>query len=389
MTSGWRPSTADILDLNGVPRRFDDFRFELVDTRNRPLGELHPDLDRNPTVTWDSTRDVHGSLDGFYISSDEMDDVNTSTDRVRVWMHLQNGVRYSLGVFLWADSSLPLRPWGYERQGTLLDKTYILESFEIVNGLSLPRKELPLSWVMRSLRTFPEFRQDTRIDPDWSDDPEAKAVLWILVALGEEAASKELGAPVNWQPGASLLSVYNDVMGLCGYLPVHANQNGTIILHNAPDIQRAPATLSYDIESGRMIEGSISRADDKLSAVDRVVVYDSSANSSPIRGEWNAPSSSPYSAAARGWSKSKVVSRTGLSNRAEANREAKRIGELLIKAGNWIEWQSPADPRHVPYNILNVLGERWVEVSRKIGCRAGDPMSHRALKIYADEEAAL
>lgn len=385
--SGWRPTTDMLLELVDTPRRFDDFRFELVDTRNRRLGDVHPDLEKKPGVNWDTRRAVHRSLDNFHVPADEMADVNILTDRVRVWMRLQNGAQFSLGVFLWGDATEPQRPWGPELDGTLYDKTHILDQ-AIPNAISLGRGETPLVYARRSVRTYPEFSDQHFIEPDYRSDYESNLIGWTIASIGLEAAEKELNSPITWQPGTHNLEVLNDIMGLVTYMPVHCDRHGTLILRNAPLIQTMPVELTYSLARGRMIEDSIVRAPDYISAPNHVVVYDGSANSTPVRGEWFAPPTAPYSVQNRGYRKTVHETRTGLSNRTEADREAKRIGEWLVKAGDWIEWSSPADPRHDAYDILSVLGEKWMEVSWALPCVAGEPMTHRALKIYPDEEAA-
>lgn len=384
--SGWRPSAADLLDLIGVGRRFDTFEFELVDGRNRHLGNVFPDLERNPTVTHDTTREVHRSLDNFYLTTADQAQVNTQTDRVRVWMVLQNGARFSVGVFLWTDSNLPRRPWGYEREGTLLDKTNLLDH-EIGSNVSLSRSKLILDSAISQIQVVPEFNDTSFvIDSDYRDAYEQGAVMWELARIGIEGVEREFNAPASWRIGSSRLTMLNGMMGLVHYMPVHADRNGTLILTYAVDIDGVQPDLFYSLDNGRIIEHSINRADDLLTAPNKVTVYDTSANNAPAKGVWTAPASAPYSLANRGFYRTKVVGRSGMATSSEAAREAKRIAQWLIAAGDWIEWDGPADPRHDAYDVVSVLDEKWLEVAWTLPCVGGSPMRHRALKVYPDED---
>lgn len=383
----WVPTTARLLDRDKTPRRFDDYRFELVDRRNRRLGDIHPDLGRNPTITMDTTRIVHRSLDGFYLPATELHGVNVLTDRVRVWMTLQNGDEKSLGVFLWADGNEPLRPWGYEKEGKLLDKTHMLDQPNIW-PISLGRDNLVLEFAQYLLTFHPEFDPSYEMPADWriAEFAEQQWVQAVIIYCGEDEAGRVLGTPVAWQGSTHILVILNDLMRLVGYLPVHCDENGTLQMRPAPELTYyTKPELYYSLENNRMIEQSINRASDLLSAPNCVVVTEASGNSSPIIGVWHAPSNATYSAAKRGFINAVTYNVHGLGTKANAERIAKMIGQWLLKAGDWIEWQGPADPRHGAYDVLSVLDEKWIEVSWKLPLRAGDPMSHRARKVYTEE----
>jgi hypothetical protein len=383
--SGWRPTTAALLDLRDIPRRFDDFRFEVVDRLNHKIGEVQPDLDRNPTVTWDTQRAVQRSLDSFYLPASVQNEINPHTDRIRPVMVLQNGAEFNLGVFLWTDSQRPHRSWGLEREGTLLDRTFVLDQ----PGpwpQSVPKDRTVLQWVTGYLEWFPEFRGIYDITPGYADNWEAATLLHHIVQFGEEMTSRIFRAPVTWSAGTTTLRMFNDVMSLVNYLPVYCTRDGMLTFKAAPSLDTSPATLFYSHSSGRMIEESIVESDDLLTVPNMIFVYETSANSSMIWGVWHAPAEAPYSEANRGFRVSKVVPMTGLANNDEATQVAHRISEWSIKAGSWIQWKGPADPRHDAFDILNIQGEKWLEVSWKLPCVTGQPMDHKALKVYAHVE---
>jgi hypothetical protein len=385
IVSGWRPSTQALLDLVDVPRRFDDFRFDVVDHRNRKIGEVHPDLERKPAVTWDTKRAVHRSLDSFYLPSDEQNDIDVITDRIRPFMVLQNGAEYSLGVFLWTDSQQPRRPWGLEREGTLLDRTYVLDQ-EGPWPQSIPKDRSVLQWVIEFLHWFPEFEDIFAIEPGHGDNLGAKVIQWVVATMSPEDASRTLNAPVTWPIASHTLKMFNDIMALLTYKPVHCDRDGTLQFRYATPLELIEPSLDYSLTNGRMIEQSIVQSTDKLNVPNRVFVYETSINSSMIWGEWWVPSPAPYSVNRRRYLITKSIAMTGLRNADEATAAARRYSEWLIKAGDWIEWSGPADPRHDVYDVLRVLGEKWLEVSWKLPCVAGEPMTHKALRVYTSQE---
>jgi hypothetical protein len=383
--SGWRPTTAALLDLIGVPRRFDDFRFDVVDRLNRTIGQVQPDLEKVPTVTWDTRRAVHRSLDNFYLPTDQQNDINPLTDRIRPYMILQNGAEFSLGVFLWTDAQRPHRPWGLEREGTLLDRTFVLDQ----PGpwpQSIPQDRTVLQWLVGYLEWFPEFRGIFDIPPGYGDNWEAAWILHHIVLLGEEVVSRIINAPVNWAANTSTLKMFNDIMALVNYLPVHCNRDGMLTFRPAAPLDSIQPAVFYSTLNGRMIEDTIVESNDLLTVPNRVFVYETTANSQVIWGEWLAPATAPYSEANRGFQVTKVIAQTGLHTNDIATMVARRASEWLIKAGFWIEWKGPADPRHDAYTVLTAEGDKVLEVYWRLPCVSGQPMDHKGLKVYAHQE---
>lgn len=391
--SFWRP-THDALVNMDVPRRFDSFRFDVVDMRNNPIGTVHPQLDKTPTVSWDTTRAVHRSLDNFYLDASEANLIDPFRDRIRPWMVMQDGTEHSLGVFLYSDSSEPRRSWGYERQGQLLDKTSILDNKRPF-AESIPTNRIVLQWVLEILNEFPEFADRIRIQPGYGDNWEAAVALVTLVTQGPEAAARQLRAPVTWAAESTTLKIFNDIMQLVTYLPVHCNRNGTLRLVDAPDLASLPGKIDYSVEAGSMYPESIVKSTDQLTAPNMVFVYETSVNSGVMWGVWHAPAAAPYSEANRGYTKAFTKAMSGLDDPHEANLVAKHISEWIVKAGDWVEWQGPANPMHDAYTMLNLfldvapdplLDDRWMEVAWKLPCVAGQPMSHKALRVYANQD---
>src|SRR5690606_16740578 len=108
------PTATQILNLENVRQRTDSFRFELCDKDLKPTGGLHPDFSQRPTLQNDTSNSRSRRRQNLKLFPDEAQDVNPLTDRVRVYMTLQDGTEYRLGTFMWADNSRPLREWGEE-----------------------------------------------------------------------------------------------------------------------------------------------------------------------------------------------------------------------------------------------------------------------------------
>src|SRR5690606_34350648 len=121
------PTATQILDLENVRQRTDSFRFELCDKNLKPIGELHPDFSQTPTIQNDTSNSSSRRLQNLKLFPDEEQDVNPLTDRVRVYMTLQDGTEYRLGTFMWADNSLTLLEWGEVNHSELVDLSFILD----------------------------------------------------------------------------------------------------------------------------------------------------------------------------------------------------------------------------------------------------------------------
>lgn len=356
----WTPTADDLLDLNGVRRRADRFRFELWQG-GQYAGDLSPDAARPPTVKVETSRASVRTLEGFYLPSGQLVDVNTVADRVRAVMALQDGTEYSLGWFMWGDDSQAIRGWGTERHSTLVDEGYRLDQeIDRTIGFAKGTNTLDMAAYLAS-----------------------QVIGADRIIIGFDSAA--LTTPPSFAIGTNRYQVMAELLASIGFLPPYFDRDNYLVLREAPDLtgDDLPApTLTYNA-GPRIVADSIVPSDLLLTAPNRYVVYESSGQGPAIAGSYNIADSAPHSIASRnGVVVPKTVSQTGLGSVAQANKAAKTLAQTDTEVFRLISWQSPADPRHDVWDRVTFLEEDWLETSWSIVCKSGGLMTHEARRVW-------
>ena len=357
----WAPTADDILDLDGVHRRADRFRFDLCDRELRPIGELHPDrMGSAATIENDSSNSTSRRLRGLRLLPDEAGDVNPISDRLRVYMVLQNGAEYRLGTFLWADANRPQRSWGQQQDADLVDMTYILDQ-QATQAFGWG-KGAQLAVIM----FFLVFRAGFRLED--------------VAVMGDAANHHSLASPMSWQPGTTWMQMLNDLGQLCGFASPWFDRDGRVHFDQPPDPElHTPAIPAY--ESGtRVVADSIVYSDDLLSAPNDFGVFDSGTDRI-IAGRYQLPVSAPHSFARRGFRVGLVESIQGLATQAQANKAALNLARTRSGAYEWLSFTSTADPRHDTWDVIEAFGQRWLETSWTLELRSGGLMTHTMRRV--------
>ena len=355
----WVPSTDDILNLNGVLRRADTFEFILCDRNLNPIGEIHPSVESTPSIDNDTSSNSARRLRGLRLLPNEQAAVNVLTDRLRVYMVLQNGERFLLGTFLWGDESRPLRSWGEEQHSELIDLSYILNQ-PTTRAYGWGRGAL-INIVMY----FIIFRAGFQLDD-------------VKIIGGE--SQRNLKEPLSWQPGAKWFDMLTDLGALVGFAPPWFDRYGLLHFDNAPDPQVAEAVIPPYDAGGRVIRDSIVNSSDLIKAPNEFAVFDSG-TSGMRTGRYTVPSSAPHSFANRGYHVGLVESVQGMATQAQANLAAKNLAVSKSVAYEWLNFQSTADPRHETYDIIDAFGKRWLETSWSLELKSGGSMSHTLRRV--------
>lgn len=357
-TSLWQPTDADLFD-GRVPRRADTFRFELLDREGTPIGEVYPDLGRNPRLVNNTSRRITRSLENLQLPASDMAQINTLSDRLRVTGILQNGSTFPLGTLLWADDSKPLRSWGQEHRSTLIDRMFLVDQ---PTGMTLGWGRGAGVGIIVAGILLPVLPAD---DLDFS---------------AFDAIS--LGAPVAWDASATRWQVVADIMKMIGFLPPYFDNNDRLVLRATPDPNVTAALLRYD-HGDRIWTDSIVETDDSLDAANRFIVTDTSGSKGPITGTFDVGDATPHSKANRGFHVVHVETMQGLASVAQAKAAARSLA-ISHRASNfrWVEFSSALDFRHDSWDVLNVLGDQVLETSWSMELRSGGEMKHEARAVY-------
>ena len=363
----WSPTTEQILDLDGVRRRSDRFEFELCDRDLKPIGTLHPDRDQaTPTIENNTEDEVHRRLTGFKLLPDELADIDTMSDRVRVYMRLQNEARFRLGTFLWGDENNPERSWGQEHHGELVDFSHILAQ-ESAQAFGWGRGANITLIIM-----FLLFR--------------ASFELADIAVIGD-SANRGLRDPRSWEPGSTWLHKLNDLGAGCGFVPPWFDQDGRLYFDGIPDPAFAPASVPAYGPNTRMIADSIVYSNGILSAPNDFAAFDSGTDRLRV-GRHQLPASAPHSFARRGWRIGKTRSVQGSESQAQLDANARSLarGSDVLE---YVTFSSTIDPRHGTYAVVPCpdrfgIMRMWLEYGWTMELRSGGVMRHDLRRVSYD-----
>lgn len=362
-TLEWNPTTEQILNLDGVHRRADSFRFELCDRSLTPIGDLHPDRDESaPAIENDVSSTTSRRLRGLKLTRDEAQDVNPIADRMRVYMILQNDVEFLLGTFVFADDSQPVRSWGEERSSELVDFSYIL-NMQTTRAYGWGRGA-SIGLIMIFL-----FQQSGFSLADFA-------------RLGDEA-SRGLSDPLSWQPGATWYQMLTDLGNVVGFAPPWFDRDGRLHMDQPPDPEFDVPTIPAYEDATRVVADSILRSNDLVAAPNDFAVVDSGTDRLRV-GRFQLPSSAPHSFANRGYRVGVVENVQGTASQDQANKAAKNLARTRGVAYEWITFSSTADPRHDTYDVIEAYGQRWLETSWSLPLQSGGLMRHTMKRTTYD-----
>lgn len=359
----WAPTTEQILNLEGVRRRVDSFRFELCDREWTPIGELHPDRDQSvPSIQNDTQQNVKRRLSGLKLLPDEAADVNTLTDRLRVYTTLQNAAEFRLGSFLWGDASRPRRSWGDEGHGELVDLGHVLD-------------------------------QETNQVYGWGRGANILMIMFFLLGrLGFELkelnpfgveAQRTLPEPKSWDPSATWTTIFGDLGAVVGFVPTPwFDRDGRMSFDQAPDPEVDQPTIPPYGDDTRIIADSIVFSDDLHEAPNEFGVFDSGTDRLRV-GRFAVPASAPHSFQNRGFRVAKSENVQGLSSQALADKAARNLARSS-DAFEWLTFSSTLDPRHDTYDVLEAFSQRWLETSWAMELRSGGAMTHTMKRVTYD-----
>jgi hypothetical protein len=353
---GYAPSADQILDLDGVVRRADDFRFELIDQGHSVIGDLHPDMGRTPQITNDTSSAVPRTMSSFYLTSAEVTDINPLTDQVRPVMILQNAAEYVLGVFRWASDSEPVRAWGSERASTLSDKMVLLNQGTSTSLGWGKGADIGLIVAGIALGVFPDDQ------------------------VNLNAIDAELGVGVTHPLGAAQRQILAELLKVVSFLPPWINRDGSLQIVPTPDMDSVEPTLVYEA-GGRIIDGTIARSNDQLDAPNVFRAYENSGQAQLI-GEYRIPASAPHSVENRGYEICDPQPVSGLKTQAQADAAAKSLSVTQNTTYRWLSFDSTLDPRHDTWDPVTALGTTWIETKWTMSLRSGGAMNHLLRQVF-------
>lgn len=357
------PDTSDFLDLR-VSQQARSYRFDVLDNRNRVIGEVHPAWQGGeatpPTVTHDATRTIARDMAGLSLVPSEASGINPLTDRIRPWLIVEDGAEFPLGIFMFADALTPHRSWGDELSSTLVDQTLILEQ-AVDRTVGVPIGDAGRATALALL-----------------DDVGITAIV--------DVALEPVGAPMSWPGGTSRRTILADIAAKVGWYPPFFNNEGVCRLAQVvhPD---TPAVADVTYGDGTVYAESMTSTNGLLKAPNRTIAISSDATSQAWVGIYDVPATAPHSFFNRGFRVVEVFNVEGIGSQSEIDGAARTLAttdgphRTTPPSVETMTFFGAPNPLHDGYSIVEVRGSRWVEQSWTTPLTPSGPMTHTVRKV--------
>lgn len=347
----------DLLEMR-VRRRKETVRFDVLDTSGSKLGEVNPIRSRIPRVDLNINRAIKRTMPNFAVDAAQAADIDLVADRIQpVWV-LQTGDEYPLGVFLFGDGTRRRFTYGQPLDATLVDHGYVLDQgVERSVGFDVGANAVTEAAALAA-EVLPSVVQD--VTP----------------------STFTIASPVAWPAGTKRSEIINDLLGKAGYYSPWFSNAGELTMRPVPDLSTAAPDFTY--ESGaKIIAGTITEANDLLSAPNRYLVVDQTQPDSPIYGSYDIPDDAPNSVVRRGFPVLRKIDQKGLASNDEAVSAAMAVALQDASAYEHVAFSATPDPRHDSFNIVQYLGLSYREQSWVLALKPGGPHSHDLRRVYS------
>lgn len=348
---------AQVIELDGIGRRVDQFTFELLNTDRSSQGALTPAADTAPRIDLDTSRTTMRTLSGLTVTNPA--DFDLSRSRVRPRVTLQNGSTFSLGVLMFGTDARNLVSWGEEWTPELFDEMFLLDqdlggSVGVAAGGSL-------------LGLFDTLAGQI-LDP--LGVPTSYLVSDVLAS-----------SPLAFKVGTSRLAALTALAAALGALPPFFDNDGTLTLKPPPT---SDSPMDHIYEKGtRIVDGTPSVTNSSYKAPNRYIVVGDDVNGTAVRGFYDLPASSPNSYAVTG----QIVTApthtvSGLTDQTLANLIA-YVDSLTDRTTYaTAAFAGALDPRHDVFDTVQFLGLPYLETASSIDCSSGGDHHHTVTRMW-------
>lgn len=369
-----------ILTLEGRGQRAESFRFELLDQHNSPLGNLDVIEDEAPQVANNINSTVKRTMSGLLLPPSVTKDINTLSDRVRLWMVLEDRTEHSQGVFLFADASRAVAL--YSSTDHVLAAGEAPGADTALGSFTTGTMSDQLMTLDQGSRGINFYNRGASVYDALVQQLEAGGVEQYAI----DASDATIAQPIVWKPNTKRLAVINDLARMGGYYSLFFDNDGVGQLQQVPPLEAIDPTLMY-AAGGNVYADSIVETDDLLRAPNSYVVVNSAFTAAPVWGEWLVPASAPHSYANRGFYVVAEYDQPGVESNAAARKAAKAIGMADYATYRWVNLDSSIDPRHDTYTVVGWQGDKYREQQWGYTARAGERMKHELRRVWSDDVA--
>lgn len=301
-------------------------RWDLLDRDLQRIGELTPTLKRQPTVVNNINRMIKRSLSGVQFLPSDVSEIDILTNRLQLWVSVDQGAEKSLGIFMWTDSPNQERSYGAISNATFTDLGGML---------------------------------DQPIGQPWGY-PSGYSADTILNDLAAEVGITSISLPNTgynlptartWPSSTSRYQIMNEVAAMAGLYSPYFSNAGVLTAKAPPALELG--ALDYDsVEGGNVVANSVERSTDVLNAYNRWTVESVGAENALVWASYTVPASAPHSKENRGYWVTRTIQVQSLTSVQEAYDLAYLAAQGEDSVYEWVEFEAMPNFDHDTFDVV-------------------------------------
>lgn len=364
-------TSAEILDLDTL-QRTEHYEFTLLDRALNQIeidsddGRLHPAAGSVPTIVSDGTAHITRSLQGVQLTPKDANLIDPIGHRLQVHHVLPEAsdvTHRSLGIFMFQETPRRISTRGRTTTFGMIDQSLILDQ---------PRQ------------------YNTAVNTGFPALAGAELVAVTQGIPGDRIIADIDTTPVSanqaWRPGENALSIIREMAALGHPMFVYWTNDGYLRFRKIPDdLDVLTPDQIYTAGTSRRLRvlgDGYDETDDLWQAPNLYVVTNTDADNNLVTGEYRLPASAPHSIENRGFVVARVIEEQGTSTSDLLHLRAIYAYLQDNRAMKYIEFEGPADPRHDTYDIVEFMGDNYIELRWSLPLVHGGRMTHRLARLY-------
>jgi hypothetical protein len=347
-------TTDDLIDLvPGVGRVAMSTIFEVRDRAGSYLGTLQP-TQGGSQLRHSTDRAITRTLSGVEFDARDLAEINTLTDRLYPYTVYETGDRRALGVFSFADASRNLTPAWEMRTTQFYDLGIVIDT-DLERPLTIRAGE-------NLLTAFEAIAAEVGIE-----------------RLRQEGRALAAAQPLSWPAGTSRYEILKVIAATLGCYAPYFDAVGTLVCAQVPDLITATPNGVYNY-GGRILKDTLVVTDETYKAPNRYIV--TGGGQTAVSAYFDVPADAPHSIQNRGYVVAETISLSGISTEAAAYAAAIAAYARDVRSWTVCEFDSTPDPRHGTYDVLEVLGEPYIETEWSLDLSPGGVMKHKCSRVW-------
>lgn len=200
--------------------RVESFRVERLNRAEESLGDL--DGVSGGSLTWDASADLPAGGDLNLVDLGQ--EINYSSDRVRIWWSVLGEDDWALGVYVLAAPNEAHTDAEVTRSIALIDKLTVIRENVVTKTLQIAKGANIVASAVAQVKATGESR------------------------ISSTDSSKTLTNAMTWDPGTSRLQIVNDLLAAAGYAALWTDRNGMFRVE--PFVEPAQRPVVWDFAEG-------------------------------------------------------------------------------------------------------------------------------------------